>query len=245
VTRWWIVAAAATGLLAPGWIRAQVFIHGVMPGQPWRTACPHCDHVLVPAWYARAWLPRSHCPQCNRRIGPRTGTLEAVTVGTTSVLATTTDDPLVLAAVLVFAVAGTTLGFIDLAVHRLPNRLTQPTFAIAFTLLAMDAVWMHRPNAFLAALAGAATGAGVYLLLAFLGGGVGDIQLSLSTGLILGWHSWATALAGTVAGLALTSVCALGMVLAGRRKRGDHIAHGPGIIAATLVLTVVAGCRVS
>jgi len=241
VTGWWIVAAAATGLLASGWIRAQVFIHSVMPGQPWRTACPHCDHVLVPSCFAWAWLPRSHCPHCNHKIGPHTGTVEVVAVGATGLLATTTHDPLVLVVLLVVAAAGTALAFIDLTVHRLPNRLTVPTVVITLMLLATDAVWTHQRGAFFAALAGVATSAGVYLLLAVFGGGMGDVKLSLSTGLILGWHGWATALVSAVAGLALTSLCALGLVLAGRRKRGDHIAHGPGILAAALVLTIVAG----
>ena len=245
MTAWWIVAVAATGLLASGWIRAQVFIHSVMPGQPWRTACAHCDHVLVPAWYAWAWLPRSHCPHCNHKVGPHTGTVEVVAVGATGLLARTSHDPLVVAAVLVFAVAGTALGFIDLAVHRLPNRLTQPTFAITLTVLAMDAVWMHRPGAILSALAGAVTSAGVYLLLVVFGGGSGDVKLSLSIGLVLGWHSWATAVAGVVAGLALTSLCALAMVLARRRKRGDDIAHGPGLLTAALTLTIIASSSAS
>jgi len=31
------------------------------------------------------------------------------------------------------------------------------------------------------------------------------------------------------------------MVLTGRLTRGDHVAHGPGILAAALALTAAAG----
>jgi hypothetical protein len=46
---------------------------------------------------------------------------------------------------------------------------------------------------------------------------------------------------GTVAGFALTSLGAAALLLAGRRKRGDHIAHGPGMLAAALAVAIIAG----
>jgi leader peptidase (prepilin peptidase) / N-methyltransferase len=172
--------------------------------------------------------------------------VEAVTMSATVPLAWTVHDPLVLAAFLVFAVAGTALAFIDLAVHRLPDRLTLPAFTAAATLLVVDAAWQHRLGDIAAALAGAAGSAGVYLVLALIaGGGAGDVKLALGTGLVLGWHGLAAVLLGVVAGFAFTSLCAAVMVAARRLKRGDHIAHGSGMLAAALVVTIIAaagGC---
>jgi len=236
-----VAAAAAAAVFAAGWVRAQVFIHSMPPQQPWRTACPHCQHPVITSGHAWAWLPRSRCPHCRHRIGPRATVVEAVTVSAVALLAWTVNDPLVLSAFLVFAVAGGALAFIDLAVRRLPDRLTVPAFTVAATLLAIDAIWHHRLADGVGAFGGAVASAGFYLLLAFIaGGGMGDVKLALGTGLLLGWHGWAAVLLGVTAGFALTALFAAAMVLAGRLKRGDHLAHGPGMLAATLAVTVIA-----
>jgi hypothetical protein len=155
--------------------------------------------------------------------------VEAVTVSPVALLAWTVNDPLVLSASLVFAVAGTALAFIDGAVRRHPDRLTVPAFTAAATLLAVDATWHRRLADGLGALGGAVANAGFCLMLAFLAdGGLGDVQLALGTGLLLGWHGWAAVLLGVTAGFALTALFVAAMVLAGRLKRGEHLAHGPG-----------------
>jgi leader peptidase (prepilin peptidase)/N-methyltransferase len=236
-----VVAAAAAGVLAAGWIRAQVFIHSVPAQQPWATACPRCGHPVITSRQGWAWLPWSRCRHCRTRIGPPAAVVETVTVGVVALLAWKVSDPLVLSAFLVFAVAGTALAFVDLAVHRLPDRLTLPAFTAAATLLAVDATSHHRLGNGVGALAGAAASAGFYLMLAVIAdGGAGDMKLALGTGLVLGWHGWAAVPVGGVLGFALTSLCAAVMVLAGQRKRGDQIAHGPGMLAATLAVTVAA-----
>ncbi len=177
-----VAAVAVAGVLAAGWVRAQVFIHSVAPQQPWRTACRRCQHPVITSRLAYAWLPRSRCPHCRDRIGPRAAIVEATTGGVAVLLAWTTTDPLVLLAFLVFAVAGTALAFVDLAVHRLPDRLTLPVFIAAATLLAVDAIWHHRLANGIGAMAGAAASAAFYLLLAIIaGGGAGDIKLALLT----------------------------------------------------------------
>lgn len=240
-----VAAAAAAGGLAAGWVRAQVFIHSVPAQRPWRTTCPHCQHPVITSRYAWARLPQSRCPHCRNRIGPRAAVVEAVTVSAVVLLAWTVNDPLVLSASLVFAVAGGALAFIDASVHRLPDRLTVPAFAVAATLLAVDAVWHRRLADLVGALGGAVASAGFYLLLAFIAdGGMGDVKLALGAGLLLGWHGWAVVLLGVTAGFALTALFGAAMVLAGRLKRGEHLAHGPGMLAATLAVTVIAGISI-
>jgi len=237
-----VAAATTAGVLGAGWVRAQVFIHSVPAKQPSRTGCPHCAHPLITTRQAWAWLPRSRCPHCRNRIGPRPALVETVTASAAALLAWTVHDPLTLSAFLMFAVAGTALAFIDLAVHRLPDRLTLPAFTVTATLLAADATWHHRPASGIDAIASAAGSAAFYLLLAIIAdGGAGDMKLALGTGLVLGWHGWATVPIGVLLGFALTSAGAAAMLLTGRLKRGDHIAHGPGMLTAALALTIVAG----
>jgi leader peptidase (prepilin peptidase)/N-methyltransferase len=239
---WTLAAAATAGVLAAGWIRAQVFIHSVPPQRPWRTACPHCNQPVITFRYGWAWLPHSRCRSCGSPIGPRATVVEIVTASMAAALASTVHGPLAVIAFLAVAVAGTALALTDLAVQRLPDRLTLPAFVTAAALLAVDAVWQHRITSIAVALAGAAASAGVHLLLALVAaGGVGDVKLAMSTGLILGWLGWAPLVLGTVAGFGLTSLGAAALVLAGRRKRGDYIAHGPGMIAAALAVTIISG----
>jgi len=179
-----VAAVAAAGVLAAGWVRAQVFIHSVAPQQPWRTACPRCQNPVITSRIAYAWSLRSRCPHCRDRIGPRAAIVEATTAGAAALLAWTATDPLVLVAFLVFAVSGTALAFVDLAVHRLPDRLTLPVLTAAATLLAVDAIWHQRLANGIGAIAGAAASAAFYLLLAIItGGGAGDIKLALGIGL--------------------------------------------------------------
>jgi leader peptidase (prepilin peptidase)/N-methyltransferase len=165
---------------------------------------------------------------------------------TMAALAWTVTDPLLLAALLVFTTMGVALAFTDLAVHRLPDRLTLPMFAATATLLTTDALTHHHPGAGVTALVGALVGAvgtsGFYLLLTLTaGGGGGDTKLALSTGLLLGWHGYLAIVAGLVLGFALTAIGATWGLLTGRLGRGEDIAHAPGMITATVAVALTAG----
>jgi hypothetical protein len=79
----------------------------------------------------------------------------------------------------VIAVAGTALAFVDLAVHRLLDRLTLRAFTAVATLLAVDTIWHHRLANGIGAIAGAAASAVFYLLLAIIAdGGAGNMKLA-------------------------------------------------------------------
>ncbi|MBI1758179.1 MAG: prepilin peptidase [Actinobacteria bacterium] len=234
--------AVVVGGITAGWVRAQVFIHSVDPHQAWRTTCPHCTLPLITSHHARAWLPHARCPHCRRQIGPPTGVVEATMILTMAALAWTVTDPLLLATLLVFTTTGVALVFTDLAVHRLPDRLTLPMFAVTATLLTTDVVTHHHPGAGVTALAGAVGTSGFYLLLTLTaGGGGGDVKLALSTGLMLGWHGYLAIVAGLVLGFALTAIGATWRLLTGRLSRGEDIAHAPGMVTATLAVALTAG----
>lgn len=236
-----IGAAAAVGLLSAGWVRGQAFVHSVPPDQPWRTACPHCATTLITSRHAWAWLPRAHCPHCAHRIGPPPASVELVLVVVLSLLASAITDPLALIAATVVAITGTTLACIDIAVHRLPDRLTLPTFLATALLLAADAAMHGRTGHALTALAGAAASTSIYLMLALARGGLGDAKLALTTGLLLGWYGWPALVAGTTGALALTAVCGAVLRLTGRLPPRAQLPHGPAILTTTLAVLLTAG----
>ncbi len=148
------------------------------------------------------------------------------------------DDPLPLAALIWIALVGVVLVFVDLAVHRLPDRLTLTAFGGAAVIFAF-ANLAH----FAWALLGSVALSGLYLLLALAnpaGMGLGDVKLGLSLGLALGWFGWLAVVYGAGAGFVFSGIFAVAMLLSRRLTRKDSIAHGPfmllGALAAIMLL---------
>ncbi|WP_213450908.1 prepilin peptidase [Rhizomonospora bruguierae] len=171
------------------------------------------------------------------RYGARPPWLVTAAVGA-AVFALVGTHPRVLdPAVLWVAAFGVCLGFVDAAVHRLPDPLTLPAFAGAVALLAV------RGNA-LPALLGAAGFAGGYLVLVLVrpgGMGLGDAKLALSLGAVLGPHGAGAVVAGAVAGLILAGGHAVVLLLLRRATAATRLPHGPfmllGALAALLATT--------
>lgn len=237
----WALAVGALGLPIAGWARAQAVIHSVPPGCPWRRRCPHCDAAL--AGHARlvTWLPpNGRCPACRNRIGPLAGSVEAVLALGLGVLMTATTDTYLRVALAITAVIGVTLSFVDLAVQRLPDRLTAAAFLGTAMPLFVGSMthggWADARRAIYGALATSS----FYLVLAlFAGGGLGDAKLALTSGLVLGALGWTTVIAGGFLGIVITATAGASMRLTGHLKRGDHIAHGPGILAGAGLAIVI------
>ncbi|ATG51861.1 prepilin peptidase [Brachybacterium vulturis] len=147
---------------------------------------------------------------------------------------------LVLPAV-VLAVACALLVVVDLAEHRLPNRL----LALAYPSLLISLL----PAALLGpdwALLGRALLAGmvvmvVYLVLALIspaGLGMGDVKFSGLLGLALGWAGWQSVILGVLAAFVLNAVIAL-LVMVVRRDRRGEVPFGPAMVAGTALALAV------
>lgn len=139
---------------------------------------------------------------------------------------------------LILGVLAGLLVTIDLAVHRLPDRLVVPALAVAVIGLAAAAweedAWSSWGRALLGA---AAVGCG-FLLLALAsptGLGFGDVKLSIVLGTVLGWFGWTTVLTGVFAGFVCGGVVALVGLLAGRARARDHLAFGPWLVLGTVI----------
>lgn len=233
--RWLAVAGPVTPLL-----RWAVLVHSVPPDQPWQAGCRHC---ATPFRTARGALrPGARCPGCGKPIGAPGYLLE---------LATALAALLVAAALLGgrwsvwsgialagWAAVAVPLTFIDLAVHRLPDRLTLPAAGWVLAWLGLAAIVDGSATSWLrAALAALACGlafALVTLLLGARGFGLGDAKLALGAGALLGWLGWSAVVAGLFLAFLGSGLTAAGLLAARRVTRRDTLPFGPFLAAGTL-----------
>ncbi len=138
---------------------------------------------------------------------------------------------------------GLTLGVIDVDCHRLPDRLTLPSYPVGIVLLGAAAVAQRDLAVLGRAVLAAAVVAAVFFLLALLSPrslGLGDVKLAGLLALHLGYLGWAQVLLGLLAGFGVGAVVAV-ILLAGRRAGWrSEVAFGPSLLAGALA-AVVAG----
>jgi leader peptidase (prepilin peptidase)/N-methyltransferase len=160
-------------------------------------------------------------------------------------LAARVHPALVLAAACWLALCAVPLAVIDVAVYRLPDRLTAAAYAgVAVLLLAAAAVSGPWSALLRAGLGGLAL-AGFYLLLMVIspsGMSLGDVKLAASLGTLLAWFGWPVLIAGGFAGFLLGGVFASAVLVGRRTGRKQPIPFGPFMIAGA-VLALVAWPR--
>jgi leader peptidase (prepilin peptidase)/N-methyltransferase len=138
-------------------------------------------------------------------------------------------------------VVGVALAAIDLAVQRLPDRLTLPLYPGLVVLLGLAALLDGHPTELLRALLGGLALGGGYLVLAVLSRGQlggGDVKLAGGLGIALGWLGWSTLVTGAALGFVLMGLVSVALLLAGRITPKDSISFGPFMLAGAL-LTVL------
>lgn len=131
---------------------------------------------------------------------------------------------------------GIRLIWIDIATHRLPDRIVLPTLAGAVLLALAGGLFAGEGARLLASLWGMLLLGGFYALLRLLsreGMGGGDVKLAALIGLVLGWHGWQALLIGAAAAFVLGAVHALGLIALRRATGSTHIAFGPWMIVGS------------
>ncbi|MFI9816864.1 prepilin peptidase [Saccharothrix variisporea] len=219
----WAVSGAIAGLPAGAVARGVVHRLAVPAGEPDR-GCPVCGGRV--GWTGRC---------CGRALGPR---LEWFTAAVVALLAARFAGRPELAAFAFLGVLGVVLALVDVAVERLPDRLTLPAYPVVVALLGMTGDWAALGRA---VLGGVALG-GVYLVLAVLrpgGVGMGDVKLAGVLGLALGWLGWPELVLGGA--LAFVLLAGVGVVLLAARRitTRDALAFGPFMLVGALVAVTV------
>ncbi|MBM7491903.1 leader peptidase (prepilin peptidase)/N-methyltransferase [Micromonospora luteifusca] len=225
-------------------MRMAALRYSVPPGMPSRTGCDACG---APVGLTRPWPalgPAARCGRCRSPVGPPPGTVELAGF----------------AAVLLLALAGPSAGalpalawwlgwtipavFVDLAVHRLPDRLTLPAAAGTWLLLGVAALDAEPGHWLRAALGGAGLAllfASSTLLLGRRGFGLGDAKLALSVGALLGWYGWPVLLLGLLIAFGLSALVSVGLLAARRARWSTHLPFGPFLLLGTVGALLLAG----
>ena len=226
----WAVAGAVVGAPIGTVLRSVIFRMSVPSGAPDRTTCPRCG-AAVTGWRA------VRCAQCRGRLAAPVLPELATAVVLALLFGRFGGQPDLLAFGFLGAL-GVALSAIDIAVHRLPDRLTWPAYPVLIALLAVAAITGHQGGALARALlAGLALAAG-YLLLAVarpgqLGGG--DIKLAGLAGLALGWLGWPALVIGGVLGFVLCAIVSLALLAARRISLHGAICFGPFLLGGALL----------
>ncbi|MGY1701161.1 prepilin peptidase [Geodermatophilus sp. SYSU D00766] len=140
--------------------------------------------------------------------------------------------------------AAVVLAQVDLAVHRLPDRVTYPAAGVAVAALLADAALLGTWPALVRALLAAAAAGGIALLAALAGPaglGLGDVKLLALLGLLLGWAGWGVLLAGVFLGLLAGAAVSLLLVATGRAGWRTALPFGPPLLLGAVLALLLEG----
>lgn len=271
--RWWLWAALPLTPLLRWAVLAYSVPPGVPPaGLPWRAGdraptCPHCeapvgpglpeaegrDRPNLPGPVRRRRLgllaPAGRCYRCDRRAGAPPYLLEVAAVAAAALVAVAIAggrwSATAAMALCGWAAVVTALTFIDLAVHRLPDRFTLPAAGWVLGWLGLAALTAGDGAAWVRAAAAAGVcGAGfalVTLVLGSRGFGLGDAKLALSAGALLGWLGWTAVVAGLLLAFLGSGLVAAVLLALRRVSRRDSLPFGPFLAAGALCAAAWAG----
>lgn len=143
-----------------------------------------------------------------------------------------------------FGAAAVVLVGVDLACHRLPDRVTYPAAVVCAVLLLVDAAATGTVPAFLRAVLAALLSlavAGAARLLSPAGLGLGDVKLLGLLGLVLGWAGWGVLMAGVFAGFLIGALGSLVLLAVGRAGWRTALPFGPPLLVGAYVALALSG----
>ena len=133
--------------------------------------------------------------------------------------------------------AAVVLGAVDLATHRLPDRVTYPAYAVCTAALVADAAVHGTWSEMLGAVLSAAAAIGVGALVSAVAPaalGFGDVKLLGLLGLLLGWAGWGVLLTGVFLGLLVGALVSLVLLATRRAGWRTAIPFGPPLLAGAV-----------
>ncbi|MFI9643569.1 prepilin peptidase [Micromonospora sp. NPDC051925] len=240
-----ILAAGILGAGAGTLIPRPTYRLSVPTDSPPRAVCHHCQLAFQPG--VRGWVVvGNRCANCARNLGPAWPLLSGILTVTSTALAwrldpTTTEALVLLAAWLLVASAGLLLACVDVVVRRLPTPIVLATAATLVGMASVAATVARQPWILVNSITAGGLLAGVYLLLALLGGGMGmgDVRLAGMLGLALGTTSWTAVLLGAILPYLLAAPRAVALGVAARGH--SHLAFGPYLVSGAVFAVLAAG----
>ena len=143
-----------------------------------------------------------------------------------------------------FGGAAVVLAGVDLARHRLPDRVLIPAAVVCGTALLTDAAVTGAWSALLRAGAAAVLALGLATavrLVSPAGLGGGDVKLLGLLGLVLGWAGWGVLMAGVFLGLLVGAGGAVLLMAVGRAGWRTRVAFGPPLLVGAYVALALGG----
>jgi leader peptidase (prepilin peptidase) / N-methyltransferase len=226
----WAATGAIAALPAGTVLRGQVFRLSVRGGEPEEVACRTCGGP-VPG------LPATRCWLCGSWFGVPV-VIELLAAVETGLLFARFGTHPAVAAFAYLGVIAVALTEIDLAVQRLPDRLTLRTYPAVIVLLGLATIVDGNGAALIRALLGGLVLGAGYLLVGLASGGQlggGDIKLAGLVGLALGWLGWQTLITGASVGFVLAAIVGLALLATRRISRRAKISFGPFILGGALL----------
>ena len=147
------------------------------------------------------------------------------------------DDSWALPAYLVLAGALVALAAIDLEHYLLPNRIVYPLTGAMVVLLGLASIGDDDLDALTRGLAAGAITFAMFFVLHMISPrsmGFGDVKLSFTLGLALGWLGWGEVFLGVFASFLYGAVVGIALMLFFRRDRKQAVPFGPFLAAGTL-----------
>lgn len=149
---------------------------------------------------------------------------------------------LLLGAGAVFALCGTALARIDIAEHRLPNRIVYPWAAITAGVVLIVSFLLADPSALARSLA-AGLGWGLLFVLTRIivpsSVGLGDAKLAVVLGMYTGFLGWQAFFTGVVLSFILGGAVSLLLMLTGRAGPRARLAFGPFLILGAALALIL------
>ena len=208
--------------------------------------CPQCetpirpvDNVPVLSWL----LLRGKCRHCGLPIPVRYPLVEASNGVLFAVIAVRFGASWELPAYLVLTAALLAISIIDLEHFIVPDRITAPLTVSALALLGLAAAIDGNGWRYGRTLLGGLAFFAFLLLLNLLyprGMGMGDVKLSFSLGLYLGWLGWGQVFLGGFLAFLLGALIGVGLIATGVKGRKDFVPFGPFLALGTF-LTILWG----
>ena len=208
--------------------------------------CPECgtpisprDNVPIVSWL----LLRGRCRHCGTSIAARYPAVELATGLLWAAVGIRFAEPApgALPAFLVFTSALVAITAIDLEHYIIPNRVVYPAGFLAVPLLALASAveddWWALARAGIGAV-GAWAFFFVLHVISPRSMGFGDVRLSFLLGLHLGWLGGGEVAGGLFFGFLYGAVVGVALIVAGRRKRRQHIPFGPFLAAGAMTFVL-------